>query len=222
MPRSRLILSSELPYHVSARCNNREAFPASLPFAWEVLGELLWESQITHGSVIHAFVLMPNHFHLLVTAAGAPLPKVMQFLMVEATRRIHRRVGKCGHLFQGPHHRSLIQDTVYYRQALKYVLRNPVKAGLSARAEDWTFSSLQFILGQARPRFSISPPLLPLDINLSEVVEEQTLEWINRDYREAETEKWIRSGLKRRVFTSLRDRKTRDPLESKLREDFPR
>jgi hypothetical protein len=174
-----------------------------------------------HGIVVHAFVLMPNHFHLIVTAAGAPLPKAMQFFMIEATRRIHRKTGKCGHLFQGPHHRSLIQDPAYYRHALKYVLRNPVKAGLSARAEDWSFSSLQFVLGKARPHFSISPPLLPLDIAIDEVVENRTLEWINKDYRKKETEERIRCGLRKCIFTSLRDRKTREPFERELREDSP-
>ena len=67
MPRKNLIREPSLPYHVVNQCDNREHFPADLERIWQQFCAGLWEASLLLGARVHSFVLMPNHYHLIIS-----------------------------------------------------------------------------------------------------------------------------------------------------------
>lgn len=163
---------------------------------------------------------MPNHVHLILSTPEAHIGKIMQKLMVDVTKELNRISRRSGYVFQGPYYRTLIENDVYYQNAVKYVLRNPVKAGLCEQVQDWPYSSLQFLMGNIKPSFQVSPPLLPIDPSFELPVAESFLAWLNSNFRDQETAKKIRDAFRKVRTNKIRDRKTRRPLEEILRADL--
>ena len=90
--------------------------------------------------VIHAYCLMPNHYHLIVETPLPNLPAGMQYLNGVYAQGFNRRYGRVGHLFQARYEARVLEGEAYAGIATRYVLENPVKAGLCAKASDWPFS----------------------------------------------------------------------------------
>jgi putative transposase len=157
MPRKKLIRSTIHPYHVTARCNNKEAFSAPLDLVWQII--LLELNVIVQkfGCKVHAFVLMPNHFHLLITTEVEDLGVVMQNFMISITKKINRVSMRTGRVFGARYHWSLIDNDHYYDCALKYVYRNPVKAGLTQLVEEYEFSTIGSLFDKRRELIPLSP-----------------------------------------------------------------
>jgi len=87
--------------------------------------------------------LLPNHFHLLLWPhADGDLSRRMQLLLTAHVRRYHGQRGTSGHVWQGRVKAVPIQRDEHFLTVLRYVERNPVRAGLVRRAEDWPWSSL--------------------------------------------------------------------------------
>jgi putative transposase len=212
MPRKRLQRTSSLPYHVTARANNRGAFPLELEQLWEITGDECLLLNMIYGVEIHAFVLMPNHFHLLLTVPEHDLGIVMNEFMKSVSRRTNLGSGRSGHLFGGPYHWSLINNTRYYGHALKYVYRNPVRAKLCENVEDYRYSSLNGLLGTSHLPFPVSLTRVGMEIALPAIDSHQQLSWLNKPFpKEAET--LIQRGLRKRLFDTIMDRKDRRPIE---------
>ena len=90
-----------------------------------------------------AYCLMPNHIHLVLwPREDGEVSRWMQWLMTAQVRRHHRRHGTDGHLWQGRFKAFPIQRDEHLLSVLRYVERNPLRAKLVARAEDWPWSSL--------------------------------------------------------------------------------
>ncbi len=90
-----------------------------------------------------AYCLMPNHVHLVLwPREDGEVSRWMQWLMTAQVRRHHRRHGTDGHLWQGRFKAFPIQRDEHLLSVLRYVERNPLRAKLVARAEDWPWSSL--------------------------------------------------------------------------------
>ena len=90
---------------------------------------------------IFAYVLMPNHYHLLARTNRANLKKAMQWFGTAYTRRFNNRNLKKGHLFQGRYKSILIQNDAYLMQLSCYIHRNPLRAGIISRLIDYKWSS---------------------------------------------------------------------------------
>ena len=184
MPRKNLIRSKIFPYHVTARVNNRECFYIPLHDVWSVLGHHCLEISILFKTQIHALVLMPNHIHLLLSTPEEDLGVVMNYFMSSVTRTLNAKSGRTGRLFGARYYRSLIDSGLYFAHALKYVYRNPVKAGLCLRVEEYPFSTLSGVLGSQRLRFPLYFPFQKTHfIWISQNIDQQ-LNWLNKDIRE--------------------------------------
>ena len=97
--------------------------------------------------------LMPNHFHLVLwPLEDGDLSRWMQWLMTCHVRRYHRHYRSSGHIWQGRFKAFPIQEDGHLLTVLRYVERNPVRAGLASQAEDWPWSSLYVLT---------HPPALP-------------------------------------------------------------
>jgi putative transposase len=93
---------------------------------------------------LFAFCVMPNHFHLVVQpATEAALSPFMQWWLTSHVRRYHRHYHGHGHVWQGRFKSFPIQQDGHLLTVLRYVLRNPVRAGLVDQAAQWPWSSLR-------------------------------------------------------------------------------
>ncbi|MBW1963241.1 MAG: transposase [Deltaproteobacteria bacterium] len=88
-----------------------------------------------------AYVLMNNHYHLLLHTLRANLSKAMQWFGVTYTNRFNARHSRSGHLFQGRFKSMVVQNDAYLLRLSLYIHRNPLRAGLVERLADYRWSS---------------------------------------------------------------------------------
>jgi hypothetical protein len=94
-----------------------------------------------------AYVLMKNHFHLVVQTPEPNLSRGMQWLNGTYASWFNRRHKRSGHLFQGRFDARLIEKEAYLTAVLRYVVLNPVRAGIVARPEEHQWSSYRATAG---------------------------------------------------------------------------
>ena len=135
-----------LLYHVVARGNRREAvFLGHGDYETYLHRLALYRAR--YAVTLHAYCLMPNHVHLVVSTAAAPLDRFMQCLQQSYTQGFNRRYGLVGHVFQGRYKAILCETDEYLLTLVRYVHQNPVQAGLAARPEDYRYSGHRAYLG---------------------------------------------------------------------------
>jgi putative transposase len=212
MPRSHLYKSSFLPYHVTARTNNREDFPLTKDQVWKIIGNECLFLSLIYEVEFHGVVLMPNHFHMMLTVPHQDLGIVMNHFMRSVSRTINLLSGRSGHVFGGPHYRSLINNSRYFGHALKYIYRNPVRAKLCSKVEDYPYSSIQGLIGLTRLPFPIFFTRVGMEASLPLLHANEQLAWLNTPFPK-EAEPLIQRGLRRTLFDVVMDRKTRQPSD---------
>ncbi len=95
----------------------------------------------------HAWCQMTNHFHIVVETKEPNLSQGMAWLNGNFTRKFNKSHDRVGHVFQGRYHAVLVQKEGYLLELARYVVLNPVRAGLAANAGDWFWSSYQATIG---------------------------------------------------------------------------
>lgn len=89
------------------------------------------------------YCVMPNHFHFVLWPKGdGDMSRFMQWLLTAHVRRYHAVRGSSGHLWQGRYKAFPIQEDDHLLTVLRYVERNPLRARLVRKAENWPWSSL--------------------------------------------------------------------------------
>ena len=147
------------PHHVIQRGNNRQAIFASRADYLTLL-DLLAENASKFGVAIHAYVLMSNHFHLLVTPQSSDgLPQLMQAVGRSYVRYFNTAQKRSGTLWEGRYKSTLIQAERYLLACMVYIELNPVRAGLVPHAADYPWSSFGHYTGQRNDKF-ITPHTL--------------------------------------------------------------
>ncbi len=135
------------PHHLIQRGNNRQAIFASNA-DYEILLGLLDANARKFEVELHAYVLMSNHFHLLVTpATQTGLPSLMQAVGRSYVRHFNKSQGRSGTLWEGRYRSTLIQADRYLLACMAYMDLNPVRAGISATAVDYPWSSHRHYIG---------------------------------------------------------------------------
>ena len=155
MARMARVVVPGAPHHVTQRGNRRQQtffrdadYLAYLHLAAEAFREA--------GVEVWAYCLMPNHVHLIVAPAEAPaLAQAVGATHVRYTRQINSRQRWTGYLWQG-RFASFPMDEDYLLACARYVGLNPVRAGLTARAIDWPWSSVRAHL-EGRPDPLLTP-----------------------------------------------------------------
>ncbi len=147
------------PYHVIQRGNNRQHIFVSAADR-ELMRDLLAENATQFDVAIHAYVLMDNHFHLLVTPQTAQsLPKMMQSVGRRYVRYFNDKQGRSGTLWEGRYKSALVQADQYLLACMVYLDLNPVRAGLVSHALDYPWSSYAHYVGAHSDKL-ISPHAL--------------------------------------------------------------
>ena len=101
-----------------------------------------------------AYCLMTNHFHLLIRLSEASLSKGMHRLNSVYARRFNERHGHTGHLFEARFASPSVESDAHLLEALRYVVLNPVRAGICHDPADWPWSSFRATAGlEPCPRF---------------------------------------------------------------------
>lgn len=134
-------------YHVTSRGDRREAIYEDdadreqfLSVLADVVRRFNW--------VCHGWCLMSNHYHLLVETPDANLSKGMRQLNGVFTQCSNRRHGRVGHVFQGRFKAILVDGDDYLLELARYVVLNPVRAGMVVDPGDWRWSSYQAMIGE--------------------------------------------------------------------------
>ncbi len=99
-----------------------------------------------------AYCLMGNHFHLLVMTLESTLARGMRQLNGVYAQWFNRRHRRVGHLFHGRYKAVSVQTDAHLRRAVRYVVRNPIRAGLSGQPEQWKWTSHHATVGRAEEK----------------------------------------------------------------------
>ena len=141
MPRPPRFFEPEVPLHVIQRGNNRSRIFEREADQLFCLETLLEASKRT-SCAIHAYVLMTNHLHLLVTPPSVRgASRMMQILGTKYVRYFNKRRGRTGTLFEGRFRATLIDSERYYLTCSRYIELNPVRAGMVSDASQHRWSS---------------------------------------------------------------------------------
>jgi REP element-mobilizing transposase RayT len=135
-------------YHITTRGNARRAIFKSDSDRWRFL-ETLDDTVERHHWFVHAYCLMPNHYHLLVETPEGNLSTGMRRLNGVYTQKFNHRNKQVGHLFQGRFKAILVDRETYFLELCRYIVLNPVRAGLVDVPEDFAWSSYRAVLGLA-------------------------------------------------------------------------
>ncbi|HEX8572534.1 MAG TPA: transposase [Allosphingosinicella sp.] len=175
-----------IPHHVTQRGNGRaRVFFRDGDYAryrdW--LAEACRAQQVEAW----AWVLMPNHVHLILVPADSDgLRRALAPLHRRYAGYIHAREDRCGHFWQG-RFGCVAMDEPHLAAAIRYVLLNPVRAGLVSRAADWPWSSVHAHLGGRDDGLTRRDPVAGRCPDLSALLEAGEDEAMSRRLRRAES-----------------------------------
>ena len=130
-------------YHVLSRGNNRQNIFVNDDDRQMFL-ELMEELSERFRVEVYAYVLMSNHYHILLKTNEANLSKSMQWFGSTYTRRFNIKNGANGHLFQGRFKSIIVENDSYLLRLSCYIHRNPLRAGIVKRLFDYSWSSYKF------------------------------------------------------------------------------
>jgi putative transposase len=146
--------------HVISRGNRRQQvffgerdYRRYLEFLGEALGR--------YGVRCYAYCLMPNHLHLLLDGSQEAISQAMWRANGRYAQWFNRTYGLTGHVFQGRFCSEPIESEEHLLELARYIVNNPVRAGLVEEASDWPWSSMRAALALVRPpRFLTTRRLL--------------------------------------------------------------
>jgi putative transposase len=148
------------PHHVIQRGNNRQAI-VKTDTDRDVLLELVGEYAKKHQVAINAYVLMDNHFHLLLTPeTGEGVPLMMQAVGRRYVRYFNDLHQRTGTLWEGRYKSTLIQTDRYLLACMAYLDLNPVRAGMVGDPRQYVWSSHRHFIGLTNDRRVTPHPLV--------------------------------------------------------------
>jgi putative transposase len=117
----------------------------------EILITCMLEYRERGAYLLHEFVVMPNHLHLLLTPGDEmSLEKAMQFIKGGSSHEIHRQRENKIQIWSSGFHEATIRDVEDFETRRHYIRMNPVEAGMAARPEEWAY-------GSASGKFTLDP-----------------------------------------------------------------
>ncbi len=133
-------------YHVISRGNGKQPI-YTCDDHYDRFLQLLEHAAARFVVKCHSFCLMPNHFHLLLQPGPSPLSRMMQQLNSAYSQFFNRSERKVGHVLQGRYKAIIVDEETYFLQVLRYIVLNPVRAGIVCHPGDWRWSSYRALAG---------------------------------------------------------------------------
>lgn len=138
-------------YHVTARGNERKKIFFN-PTDNEKFLQYISEAKKKYGIIVHCYVLMTNHYHLIIETPEANLSKAMHYINGSYTTYINIKRKRSGHLFQGRYKAILVARDNYLMELSRYIHLNPVRAGMVKKPEEHTYSSYKAYVSRKREK----------------------------------------------------------------------
>jgi putative transposase len=199
MPRRARVAPGGQIYHIMNRASG-DLLLFDGPASYRSFIHLVAEAAEVTGMRILAFCVMPNHWHLVVWPRNdADLRRFVQRFTIRHAHSWHVRNGSVGrgHLYQGRYKSFPVGNDSYLLTVCRYVERNPVRALLVGRAEDWPWSSASWRARDGSPAASVGQipmiRLVPMRVDMPR----DWLRWVNDPQTEAELHRLrlhVRSG----------------------------
>lgn len=143
MPRQPRYFVPHIPQHVIQRGVDRQAVFFKPP-DYELYLDTLRTAARQYRCAVHAYVMMTNHTHLLLTpGTERALPLLMQAMGRGYVQKLNRQYNRTGTLWQGRYKASLVQDDRYLLTCYRYIELNPVRAGMVRHPADYPYSSFR-------------------------------------------------------------------------------
>jgi len=149
MSRRARVLSCTNVYHVMFRgVNKRQIFFDDEDHQYLI--DTINRYKIISGYEVYAFCLMDNHFHLLIKIGQEPLGIVFRRIGDAYVFWYNKKYDRCGHLFQNRYRSEPVEDEQYLLHVWRYILQNPIKAGICKLPQEYKWSSaLEYCYGKA-------------------------------------------------------------------------
>ena len=143
MGRPLRVIQTELPYHLVCRTNNR-TFRFDQRQITRIVFKALKEPHEKYNFLVHHVVLMSNHYHIIATATEENLHRAMQYFNSRVAVRFNKHSGRSGHLWGDRYKSCIINTDEYYMACVRYIYRNPIRAGVVTDVEEYSDSSFNF------------------------------------------------------------------------------
>ncbi len=127
-------------YHITARGNGRNDIFVDDQDRQQFIA-ILSETVERYNWLCHAYCLMDNHYHLLIETPDPTLSKGMRQLNGVYTQAFNRSHNRIGHVFQGRFKSIIVEKDDHLLQLCRYIVLNPVRAGMVKMVEQWIWSS---------------------------------------------------------------------------------
>lgn len=127
-------------YHITSRGNEKRKIYFTKTDYLKFL-EYIEQAKEKYAVRIHSYVLMTNHYHLIIETPKANLTKVMHYINSSYTAYINTKHKRSGHLFQGRYKAILIDKDSYIMELSRYIHLNPVRAKIVEKPDDYLYSS---------------------------------------------------------------------------------
>lgn len=132
-------------YHITARGNARQKIYLD-DFDREMFLDNIGKAFDRFGFIIHAFVLMDNHYHLLIQTPHANLSLIMRYINGLYTQAFNRRHKRVGHIFQGRYKSIIVDRDAHYLELIRYIHLNPWRAKMVNVLDQFRYSSHKAIV----------------------------------------------------------------------------
>jgi len=157
---------------------------------WQICINSLVLAQSKHPAIISQFVLMANHYHLLIKTPQSDIDKFMYIFNKEFSTQLRSQSMMTNRMFGSNYKWSLIQNQNYFNNVFRYIYQNPLRANLTERCEDYPYSTCYY----RKRRLCLSFEFTAID----EL--ESDLEYLNSVYGDDQA-LGIRKGLRKAIFS---------------------
>jgi putative transposase len=134
-------------YHITNRGDGRRNIYQSESDHLKFLDYLL-EAKEKYQFYVYAYVLMSNHYHLLIKTLQSNLSKIMHYINSSYTKYSNIKRNKVGHLFQGRYKSIVVDEDSYFLELTRYIHLNPVRAKIVEKPEEYKWSSYAGYIGK--------------------------------------------------------------------------
>lgn len=134
-------------YHITSRGNAKQTVFYDDRDSWCFLSVLEDVAKRSRWFV-YAYCLMPNHYHLLVETVDKSLSSGMRLLNSVYGQRFNRNHSRVGHVLQGRFKSIVVDKEAYLLELARYIVLNPVRAGIASKPDDWKWSSYGAMMGK--------------------------------------------------------------------------
>jgi putative transposase len=197
MPRKKLIISNELYYHITSRSNHQHWFSTPMPLVWQIAVDSMNLSLSKHQAEVAQFVLMNNHYHLVIKTTGCSISDFMQTFNKSFSDKLRKESLLKNRMFGGRYRFSLISHQSYLLNVYLYVYQNPLRAKIVTACEDYPYSTLWFESRNINCSFKYSP-FLSLNADIKSLLNHQLQDDLYIQ---------IQKGFKRSSFKYVYERK---------------